>query len=247
MTTFYSWLFWVQQGELELCNLFLIISKQRGRESEILVLVDVKFYWLLTCISFVKICILHFAVERYKVRHVIFQEIGYDPPEQVVHNKRRSHNGFYIMSRQSCFWLKTSDTWLKYLDVKIAFHELLDSYQGYRLIFTNGSRLNTSVACAFTVNIAFFSYKLQASLSIYTAELVAICEALKFVCNNCVHKAIICTDSQSAIKALGAVLWPSGSTWYPRTVSSKYAWWYWLCHGVDQGWQIKATSWFKPV
>ena len=57
--------------ELEFCKLFLIISKQRGGGSEILALVDVKFYWLSNDISFVKIRILRFSVERHKVRHVM--------------------------------------------------------------------------------------------------------------------------------------------------------------------------------
>ena len=58
--------------ELEFCNLFLIISKHRGRGSEMLAPVYVKFYWLSNDISFVKIRILCFAVDRHKVRHVMF-------------------------------------------------------------------------------------------------------------------------------------------------------------------------------
>ena len=72
VTTFYSWPFGVLEQELEFCNLFLIILKKRGRGSEILAPKDVKFYWLSTYISFIKIRILHFAVERHKVRHVMF-------------------------------------------------------------------------------------------------------------------------------------------------------------------------------
>ena len=51
--------------ELEFCNLFFIISKQRGGGSEILAPVDVKLYWLSNDISFVKIRILRFSVERH--------------------------------------------------------------------------------------------------------------------------------------------------------------------------------------
>ena len=71
MTTFYSWPFGVLEQELEFCNLFLIILKQRVGGNEILAPKDVKLYWLSTYISFVKIRILHFAVERHKVRHVM--------------------------------------------------------------------------------------------------------------------------------------------------------------------------------
>ena len=76
VTTFYSWLFGVLELELEFCNLFLIISKQRGSGSEILSLVDVKLYWLSNDISVIKIRILHFAAERHKVRHVMSMQEG---------------------------------------------------------------------------------------------------------------------------------------------------------------------------
>ena len=48
----------------------------------------------------------------------------------------------------------------------------------------------------------FSSFKLQAGLSIYSAELVAIREALKFVYRHRVCKALICTYSLSAVRAM---------------------------------------------
>ena len=131
----------------------------------------------------------------------IFQDTGYNPPEQVALGERTIAP--WILHNVKTIMLMTQDKrHMTEIDVKTAFHELVDGYRGYRLLFTDGSRMNTSVACAFTVNSAFFSYKLQDGLSIYTAELVAIREALKFICSNRARQAIICTDSQSATKAL---------------------------------------------
>ena len=48
------------------------------------------------------------------------------------------------------------------------------------IIFTDGSKINTSVSFALTINIGFHSFKLQEGLSI----------------------SLICTDSSSGVKAL---------------------------------------------
>ena len=66
-------------------------------------------------------------------------------------------------------------------DILTVFHELMDKYPDYRKMYTDGSKRNNSVACAFTVNSALFSHKLRDGLSVYTAELVAVREAMKFV------------------------------------------------------------------
>ena len=56
----------------EILRLILDYFKTEVWGSEILILVDVEFYRLSNDISFVKISILHFAVDRHKVRHVMF-------------------------------------------------------------------------------------------------------------------------------------------------------------------------------
>ena len=89
-----------------------------------------------------------------------------------------------------------------YHGVRLAFHTMVDGHRDYRLLFTDGSKLNASVACAFTGNNVSSSFKLQANISIYTAELVAIRETLKFIHRNRVCKALISTDSQSAVRAM---------------------------------------------
>ena len=87
-------------------------------------------------------------------------------------------------------------------DIQTEFAELISKYPGYRILYTDGSKMGTSVAYAFTVNNAFFSNRLGDGMSIYTAELVAIREALHFVWDNQVPKALIFSDSQSAVRAL---------------------------------------------
>ena len=84
VTTFYSWLFGVHLGELEFCNLFLINSKQRGGGSEIFAAVDVKFYWLSNDISFVKIRILRFSVERQSEACHVHKSMRYGQYEKNV-------------------------------------------------------------------------------------------------------------------------------------------------------------------
>ena len=88
------------------------------------------------------------------------------------------------------------------VDVQTVVHELLDTYPGYRIFFTDGSKTDTSVGCAFTLTNAFFSFKLPGEASIYTAELFAILAAMEYIRDNRVQRAVICTDSQSAVIAL---------------------------------------------
>ena len=54
------------------------------------------------------------------------------------------------------------------------------------------------------MNNAFFSDKLDPCLSVFTAELVAIRNALQFILHNRVEKSIVCSDSQSAIRAISS-------------------------------------------
>ncbi|XP_043219624.1 uncharacterized protein LOC122380493 isoform X1 [Amphibalanus amphitrite] len=102
------------------------------------------------------------------------------------------------------------------IDVQAEFQTLISEYPGYRILYTDGSKRHESVACAFTINNAFFSFKLPEGLSIYTGELVAILEALKFVCTHRIPRSLICTDSQSAVKALGMA---HGTTRHPLLTS----------------------------
>ena len=138
----------------------------------------------------------------YRLR-IIFQETGYHPPEQMAH--RGGLLAPWVLRDVSVIMLSTQDKrHMTDADVQTAFIELTHKFPGFRLLFTDGSKQNTSVACAFTMNSVYSSFKLENGLSVYTAELVAIREALKYVGRNRIPKALICSDSQSAIRAMSA-------------------------------------------
>ena len=104
----------------------------------------------------------------------IFSEIVYDPPEANI-TERGGLIAPWELHGVKTHMLMTQDKRLMTeADIQTEFHELTDKYPYHRLLFTDGSKQNTSVACAFTVNNAFFSHKLRDGLSIYTAELVAV-------------------------------------------------------------------------
>ena len=87
-------------------------------------------------------------------------------------------------------------------DIQEAFQAVIDRHHDYRRFYTDGSKNEQSVSCAFTINNACFSHKLHEELTVYTAELFAIREAVMYIYRNKIQKSIIFSDSQSAIRAL---------------------------------------------
>lgn len=87
---------------------------------------------------------------------------------------------------------------------KTTLTEVLNQYIGYKHIYTDGSKRDDGVGCAFYVTDPEYSegYKLHDLASVYTAELTAIKEALKWILSNKINKAIILSDSQSALQCL---------------------------------------------
>ena len=82
-------------------------------------------------------------------------------------------------------------------DKQSAFQDVLAQYLWVRRFYTDGSKTDGSTGCAFTVNNAFFSHKLEPYMSVFTAELVTIHEALRFISDNRIDKAMICSELQS--------------------------------------------------
>ena len=80
--------------------------------------------------------------------------------------------------------------------------ELLHSYAGYRLIYTDGSKTTEGVGCAFVTERDTRTFSLPVYTSVYTSELVAISKALSFieVSEEVLH--LILTDSLSSLLAL---------------------------------------------
>ena len=80
--------------------------------------------------------------------------------------------------------------------------ELISSYQGHALIFTDGSKTSDGVGCAFVFGHDIRSFSLPSNSSVFTSELVAISKALCYaeVGSEALH--LILTDSLSSLLAL---------------------------------------------
>jgi ribonuclease HI len=77
-------------------------------------------------------------------------------------------------------------------------------YSNYEAIYTDGSKCDNFVGCAYVTNNTEFSYRLHPAFSIFTAEIVAIFKALESIANLQKHNFIIYTDSLSALLSLSS-------------------------------------------
>ena len=84
------------------------------------------------------------------------------------------------------------------------FNKFQAEHSAYTFIYTDGSRKDGRTASAFCTDGTNVSYRIPDICGIYTAELCAICSALKYVKRRKVKKAVICTDSFSSISALAS-------------------------------------------
>ena len=134
---------------------------------------------------------------------IISQQLHYDKPERIV--RVNSHFPPWIMNgiKTKLLFCEEKKA-LNDTEIQAKFREFVASHVGFRFLYTDGSKQNESVSCAFTINSAYVSYKLSKGLSVYTAELVAIWEAIKYVNTRRINKSVVCTDSKSAIQALTA-------------------------------------------
>ncbi|KAG5891693.1 hypothetical protein JTB14_021163 [Gonioctena quinquepunctata] len=74
-------------------------------------------------------------------------------------------------------------------------HLILENHNNPTLIHTDGSKTRQGVGSAIVVGDQTLSWKLHAWSSIYTAEMHAISEALKYIENRNIERAAICSDS----------------------------------------------------
>lgn len=75
-------------------------------------------------------------------------------------------------------------------------------YSTYTPVFTDGSKENNKAALAVIFPAKVYSQKLPYGTSIYTAELLAIREALQYISKFSIKTSIIFTDSLSALQSL---------------------------------------------
>ncbi|XP_055870084.1 uncharacterized protein LOC129923389 [Biomphalaria glabrata] len=87
--------------------------------------------------------------------------------------------------------------------LQVHFRELQESYRDCGTIYTDGSKMEGKVACACSFRNKTISRRLPDGCSIFTAELHAILLALMAVKASERRKFIICSDSKSALQALG--------------------------------------------
>lgn len=77
-----------------------------------------------------------------------------------------------------------------------------EEYHNYVAVYTDGSKTSRITGCGFFCQNYKFSYCLPGTDSIFTAEIIAIKEALSYIKNKKHKKYIIYTDSKSALDAL---------------------------------------------
>ena len=80
--------------------------------------------------------------------------------------------------------------------------ELISSYEGHTLTFTDGSKTANGVGCAFVSGHDTRSFSLPSNSSVFTSELVAISKALCFAEIGSEDLHLILTDSLSSLLAL---------------------------------------------
>ncbi|KAG5871806.1 hypothetical protein JTB14_005729 [Gonioctena quinquepunctata] len=76
------------------------------------------------------------------------------------------------------------------------FLQLINKYPMSLNIYTDGSKTANGTGSAFYTNGQSYSWKIHAAASIYTAELYAIWQAIRYTEFMPQHTSTICTDSQ---------------------------------------------------
>lgn len=86
--------------------------------------------------------------------------------------------------------------------LKLAFLSELHAYQDYQAIYTDGSKTSEGVGSAFYTQGEVYSWTLPLAAGIFTAELYAIWQSLRYAEMSISENFIICSDSRSAMDAL---------------------------------------------
>jgi ribonuclease HI len=82
------------------------------------------------------------------------------------------------------------------------FLEICHEHQRSTLVFTDGSKIDNKVGCAFYCATFTERFRLHDMCSVFTAELVAIREALKYILRCPNGEFLICSDSLSGLQAI---------------------------------------------
>ena len=87
---------------------------------------------------------------------------------------------------------------------KSRFNEVKQKYSDFCHIYTDGSKVEITVASAYVCPYGTRSYRLRDGCSIFTAEVEAIDKALKYVKVSSVEGFLIFSDSMSVLQAIGS-------------------------------------------
>ena len=91
---------------------------------------------------------------------------------------------------------------LQTCEILQAFAEFRQAHHDFQYIYTDGSKTDLGVGCAFVQETARFGMKLSNQHSILTAEALGVLRAIQYAKAHDISKAVICTDSMSVVLAV---------------------------------------------
>ena len=82
------------------------------------------------------------------------------------------------------------------------FHSIVHQFPDAGILYTDGSKVDEKVGCAYVIDGANTKISLPEACSVFTAELVAIYEALQFALQDARIHFLVCTDSLSSLQSI---------------------------------------------
>ena len=129
--------------------------------------------------------------------HIILDEMGFNYGEIAKLNDAYVYNP-PLLNIKFTMHTTTKDQ-LNPHETKKAFLHMLNQYQTYIPVFTDGSVKDEKAGCAAVVKYQTHSYRLPNNTSIHTAELFAILKAMEKIKEANETKFLICSDSYSSL------------------------------------------------
>ena len=87
-------------------------------------------------------------------------------------------------------------------EFRASFLQCIALHPEFTVFFTDGSKHRSSTACAFVFDHVYFDDRLPDDTSVFCAELFALLRALQYILSRRVPRAIVCSDSKSALQCL---------------------------------------------
>jgi ribonuclease HI len=87
---------------------------------------------------------------------------------------------------------------------KTLYLEQVDRYPGFTLLFTDGSKKDNDVGCAFVTGNVEKGFCLDGANSVFSSEMFALWKALEW-CEQHRRNTLLCTDSLSSLMSIGSL------------------------------------------